>query len=222
LTDGGDKKLAIENLREERKSVFSEIVRTNFWGTAESVSGPGSTRDRADAVRDDLVALVRRRDVRTLLDAPCGDFHWMAAIDLPLESYLGVDIVPELIDTTRAKHGRADRTFLAGDLITDALPRVDLILCRDALVHFPLAEARAALANFRRSGSTWLLATHFTGDRANEEIRLGEWRPLNLERPPFNLPAPLEEIDERLSSLNEEWADKRLALWRLEELPRLD
>lgn len=221
MTNPPDDEASAARRREERQAVFTEIMRTNFWGTAESVSGPGSTRDRAAAMRDDIADLLRRREVQTLLDAPCGDFHWMSALDLPIRHYYGIDIVPELIAANQARHGRADRSFAVADLVTDPLPRVDLILCRDALVHFPLADVRAAIANFRRSGSTWLLATHFTGDRTNEQIRVGDWRPLNLERPPFELPAPVDAIDERVGLINPEWADKRLALWRLEDLRHL-
>src|SRR5258705_8660567 len=90
------KKGDLGNDRAERLQVFSEIMRANFWGTKESLSGPGSTSARAAAIRDDFLALVRRLGVRTLLDAPCGDFHWMAALDLPVEHYIGVDIVPAL------------------------------------------------------------------------------------------------------------------------------
>jgi SAM-dependent methyltransferase len=196
----------------ERRAVFEQILRTNSWGERETASGPGSTRDRAAALRSDLVSLLERLRVRSVLDAPCGDFHWMSALDLPVERYIGLDIVAEIVARNVERHSAPGRTFLIGDLIDAPLPRADLILCRDALVHFPLAEARAALRNFKRSGSAWLLATHFRGERTNEEIVLGDWRPLNLERLPFHLPPAVDEVDERLGG---DWADKRLALWWL-------
>jgi hypothetical protein len=211
----------IDTKRDEREYVFREILRDNSWGNSESASGPGSTRERAFAMRDDVAALLRRLRVRSLLDAPCGDFHWMRALELDLESYVGMDIVPELIQRNQREHASSTVSFTLGDLIADPLPRCDLVLCRDALVHFPITDVRSALVNFRRSGSTWLLTTHFVGDRANEEIRLGDWRPLNLERPPFGLPRPAEAISERLEGLYPEWYDKRLALWRLSDLPDL-
>jgi methyltransferase family protein len=202
-----------------RETVFTEIARVNMWGNRESLSGPGSTRERALAIREPLCDLMRRWGVRSLLDAPCGDYHWMRSLELPLETYIGMDIVPELIDRNQSAYGRVGARFVVGDLISDALPRVDLILCRDALVHFPISEIHSALANFKRSGSTWLLTTHFVGDRANEDIRLGDWRPLNLERPPFDLPRPVDAVDEMLRGEAQQWSDKRLALWRLADLP---
>jgi hypothetical protein len=183
---------------------------------------PGSTRERALAVRDDVAGLLCRLDVRVLLDVACGDFNWMNELALSVEQYVGIDIVPELIGANQKKYGTRGRSFVVADLIADRLPRADLILCRDALVHFPHWEVRAALNNFRRSGSTWLLATHFSGPRPNDDIPLGEWRPLNLERPPFCLPPPIEQIGERLTGEAEQWSDKLLALWRLADLSGFD
>jgi hypothetical protein len=36
-------------------------------------------------------------DVKSLLDIPCGDFHWMRRVNLQGLSYVGADIVRELI-----------------------------------------------------------------------------------------------------------------------------
>jgi hypothetical protein len=111
------------------------------------------------AVREALPGLLRDLKVRSMLDAPCGDFNWMRSINLDLDLYVGGDIVPEIIADVRAKDGAPGREFAVLDLIADNLPKVDLILCRDCLVHLSMANIRRALDNFRRSGSTWLLTT---------------------------------------------------------------
>src|SRR5262249_44319665 len=95
----------------------------------------------------------------------------------------------------------------------------DLVLCRDGLVHLSAADIWRALRNFRRSGADYLLATTFIGDRVNVDIATGEWRPLNMQRPPFAFPAPAALIDERCRHTGGIYADKRLALWRFEDLP---
>ena len=64
-----------------RESVFTRIYATNEWGSAESVSGFGSTLRETRVVRQVLPALVARYGVQTLLDIPCGDCHWMREID---------------------------------------------------------------------------------------------------------------------------------------------
>jgi len=46
------------------------------------------------------------------------------------------------------------------------------------------------LRNIRRSGSAYLLVTTFPDRKENVDIITGNWRPLNMEKPPFNFPRP--------------------------------
>ncbi len=80
-------------------------------------------------------------------------------------------------------------------------------------------DIHAAIENFRRSGCTYLLATTFVADRRNVDIRTGTWRPLHMQGPPFDFPPPLALVDERCVHTGGIYRDKRLALWRLRELP---
>jgi hypothetical protein len=136
--------------------------------------------------------------------------------------YIGIDIVPEIIAQNVELYASPQRVFKLGDLVEEALPAADLILCRDCLVHFTYAETRRALDNFRRSGATWLLTTTFTGPRDNHDITTGDWRPINLERAPYGFPPPVAVINEQSDEVDEElgaFPDKSLGLWRLADLP---
>lgn len=201
------------------RAVFTRVYRENLWGSDESASGAGSAEARGAAFRGELIALLRRLDARVLLDAPCGDFNWIGAVADAVPQYVGVDVVPELIERVRARHGGGRRTFIRADLARDPLPRADVVLCRDCLVHFSFAEIRAALRNFGRSGAEWLLTTTFDDVARNVDIRTGGWRALNLREPPFSFPPPLEAIDERCTGYGGRYRAKRLGLWRLDALP---
>ena len=165
-----------------------------------------------------MIALLRKIGARTLLDAPCGDFNWMDSVAGAVDSYTGIDIVEELIARVAQRHAGERRTFLCRDFTRDPLPRADVILCRDALVHFSFADVRAALRNFRRSGSRYLLTTTFIAHERNENCWTGSWRMLNLERGPFRFPTPLALIDERRPLPDGRDSGKRLALWQLESI----
>ena len=143
----------------------------------------------------------------------------MKHMTLGIDEYIGTDIVSELVRQNQQLYGGARRRFIRLDLTRDQLPQVDLILCRDCLVHFSLQEVFSVFKNFKRSKSRYLLVTTFTGVWPNKEIATGEWRPLNLQLPPFNLPRPLRIINEKCTEANGVYADKSLGLWRLEDLP---
>jgi hypothetical protein len=197
------------------EEVFTDIFHRNYWGGLRSRSGSGSDAFQAQVLVRALPALLRELGVTTLLDIPCGDFEWMRAIDLGAVSYVGADIVPELVARNRAAHSGPGREFRHLDLLRDALPRVGLILCRDCLVHFSLADIHRALANIRASGSRYVLTTTFTSRRANPDIVTGQWRPINLQAPPFSLPPPLRVIDEQCTEEEGAYQDKSLGLWEL-------
>ena len=202
-----------------QQATFAAIMKNNEWGDAESVSGPGSTQARGGDFQRELIALLDRFEVRSLVDAPCGDFNWMRNVlaDRDLH-YTGIDIVEELIRQNVRLYSGAQRRFVCADMTRADLPNADLVLCRDGLVHLSFADAKAAIRNFQRSGSRYLLTTTFTERARNTDIPTGGWRVLNLEAAPFSCPPPLAMIDERCTHTGGIYRDKRLGLWELASL----
>ena len=200
------------------QSTFAPFYTENRWGDSESVSGPGSNLERTAKLRTELPLLLEEISARTLLDAPCGDFNWMKNTPLGVEQYIGVDIIPELIDQNQILYGNARTRFALLDLTRDKLPRVDVILCRDCFIHFSNRHIAAAVKNFKRSGSTYLLTNTYAGWRDNKDIRTGDFRHLNLLSPPFNFPPPLRQINEKVSEERAQYFGKTLALWKFADL----
>jgi len=196
---------------------FQEAFRSNLWG-GDSRSGPGSGEDQTARIATAIPELCQRLGVRRLLDIPCGDFSWMANVDLHGTSYIGADIVPEILERNRVLHARADRAFLQLDLTRSALPRTDLLLCRDCLVHLSTRDVLAALENIVRNEIPYLLTTTFPGESENVDIVTGDWRPIDLTKPPFVLPEPTELINEGCTEQGGVFSDKSLGLWPLAAL----
>jgi len=196
--------------------VFDEIYKKNNWGDAESVSGPGSRLDRTDKIRAALPPLLMKYECLSILDIPCGDFNWMNTLELAIE-YIGGDIVGDLVRLDQERYGNDHRKFIELNLLQDPLPSMDLILCRDCLVHFSNSDVIIALKHIKKSGSKYLLTSTFPERRKNQRIVTGEWRPVNLSEHPFNLPIPLELVDDSYDSPN--YYDKQLGLWKISDLP---
>jgi hypothetical protein len=148
-----------------------------------------------------------------MLDLPCGDYGWMRAVELPGVHYIGADLLPEIIEPLAAAFGDGGRDFLVLDLTRDRLPRADLLLCRDCLVHLSFADLRLALGNVVGSGIPYILTTTFPGAEANEDIVTGDWRVLDLEQAPFHLPVPGRILNEGCTEGGRMFADKSLGLW---------
>jgi len=202
--------------------VFSDYYRRNKWGDADSRSGKGSNLLATQELRKILPELVSELNVDSFLDLPCGDYFWMQHVDLGASRYTGGDIVSELISDNRASHGRDGVTFEVIDLIQGPIPRHDLVFTRDCLVHLSTDHVKAALRNIKASGSEWLLTTTYPGTGTNAEISTGQWRSLDLEKPPFSLGAPTKIVAEGMEQEKGQGPNKMLGLWKVSELPDLD
>lgn len=195
-----------------RSWLFSYIYKWGRWFDGESRSGAGSSLAYTENLRAELPGLLSKFGVRTLLDVPCGDFHWMNHVSLPLDQYVGGDIVAAMVRDNAERHARADRNFIVLDIVKTIPEPVDLILCRDCLFHFPFALALKALRNFQASGSRYLLTTTFF-DGVNEPVASGYFYQINLQEPPFNFPPPILSIQDSPVQ-----PTRHMALWELSAL----
>ena len=200
------------------EQTFDPIYRDNLWGDTESVSGPGSTLEQTAKLRKELPALLNEIAAKSLLDAACGDFNWLSKTQLPLSRYIGADIIPALINQNEKLYGDEQRRFLIRDITRAGLPTVDVILCRDCFIHFSFRHVAATVRNFKASKSTYLLTNTYTRWPENHDIHTGEFRPVNLQLPPFNFPPPLKLISEKFSEHEARYFGKSLGLWRLADL----
>ena len=196
---------------------FTMIHEHNLWGSGHSISGLGSEMEATKAVREALPGVFKQFGIRTLLDAPCGDASWIRSADLKLDRYIGIDIVPSLIEDLSAS-ARAHERFVVADITCDHLPQSDAVLCRDCLVHLSFENIYQALVNFRSSGARWLLTTTFPELVSNVDCEDGDWRGLNFQQLPFAWPAPLMTLSENCTEGDGSWSDKSLAVWDLTAL----
>ncbi len=196
--------------------VFSLIHQENHWKDDESKSGTGSSEKSTVEVMGILNQVLRDFNIRTMLDIPCGDFNWMLKVNFAKVEYTGGDIVPALIDHNTRSYSGQRRSFNKMDILTSPLPKFDLIFTRDCLVHFSYSDIKDAIKNIKKSGSLYWLTTTFP-EHNNYDIITGDWRPINLARPPFNLPSPLEIYSEKCME-DDRYFDKSLAIWKVSDL----
>ena len=77
---------------------FNLIYKTNFWSSNESVSGYGSELKNTINIEKEIINIIKKYQIKSILDAPCGDFNWVKnVLDKDL-TYIGGDIVQEIID----------------------------------------------------------------------------------------------------------------------------
>ena len=219
---------------EKRHAEFEKIYQTKHWcaSQSESVSGSGSTTEQTKVLRENLARFLKEYEIDSMLDIPCGDFNWMCHMSLSGIEYVGADIVQGIIYDDRALYSpyfngsfsegiSRSPEFRVLDLITDELPAgMDLVFVRDCLVHLSLADIQTAIFNILRSRPKYVALTSFVGDRENIDIPTGNWRPLNMRKPPFDFPNPITVISEECTEDGGKYWDKCVLVWLADDLDR--
>ena len=200
---------------------FEMIYNENFWESNESSSGIGSEIKNTKEALKAIKLVIKQYKIKSIIDIPCGDFNWLKETDLGSISYIGVDIVDDIVDNNKQNYGRENIEFTKMNILEDTFSEHDLILCRDLLVHFSFKDIFRTIDNIISSKSKFLLTTSFTLLKENRDIFTGNWRPINLLIPPFSLPKPIKVINEKCTEADGKFADKSLLLWKIDDLKKL-
>ncbi len=188
----------------QNQNVFGNIYKSHVW-RGNSRSGPGSDTRNCSQYTDYLQKFVdANRDViKTVIDVGCGDWAISRNISWGNVEYLGVDVVPELIDDLNRIYKKQNIDFACIDLTCEELPAADLIIVKDVLQHLK----NESVLTFLRQLKKYKLAL-LTNDCnryhqpywpfpwgtkevgiVNSDISNGDWRPIQLRERPFNLKA---------------------------------
>lgn len=201
----------------------------------ETPNGPGSCLEATKDVREHLPKIFKEFNIKSMIDAACGDWNWMQQVDLSNVKYYGYDIMPEYIEDNEEQFKKDNVSFKVKDVTAEELqPNVDLIMCRDFLMHLKWNKVKNTILNFKKSGAKYLFITNFSNyDTHNDNYAIpvhpsdvgldlqdydGEaqwgWKPTNLLLDPFNFPDPIYEFVETHGSCG----GRSMCLWKLEDI----
>ena len=208
--------LQISSLSEK----FNTIYHKRLWTSKESVSGTGSTLEYTNTLREKLPSLIRKYNIGSVVDSPCGDFNWFKEIINDLEiNYTGVDIVETLIEGNIEQYSSYNINFKVGNICKDRLPKCDLLIVRDCLFHLSHKDINEFLQNISDLDYKYLLTTSFSTDEnfENSDIISGSWRIIDILKSPyhFNKTKVLNTIEDDLPHGN-----KKLILFHKNDVPR--
>jgi hypothetical protein len=181
--------------------VFEKIYKEHRWG-GTSKSGPGSDPELLQEYLHCVRSVLRRTTITSIVDVGCGDWAAFKMVDWGTKTYIGIDVVPELVDELNRRFARDTITFVCRNFITDGLPRADLCIVKDVLQHL----SNAAVHRFLETMKTQFRFALITNDISHEarvgwrwwrkhtlpsngDIPDGGYRPLRLTAPPFSLQA---------------------------------
>lgn len=128
------------------KDIFTAIYKENRWGVG---SGPGSDPVQAAPYMSYLQLFLKHYNIRSVVDAGCGDWRFSSKINWDGVQYLGLDIVSDIVSQNTKKYGSANVSFQEFD-ITSPMPEAELLIVKDVFVHWPNWVIMKFLAQFSR------------------------------------------------------------------------
>ena len=175
--------------QQQLTNTFNRIYAEGTWGkdvAGKGTSGTGSTLEITREYRAYVEDFMKTHNVKSVVDAGCGDWSFSSAIDWGDASYLGVDIATDVIAAVRNKHEKGKITFQVGD-ITDELPAAELLISKDVLQHLSNELVHKFIRNnLRRGKYKWVILTNDRGSE-NRDVASGGYRAIDLAVPPFEV-----------------------------------
>jgi len=173
---------------------FESVYQKNLWGgrAGEFYSGTGSDPEATDAYCTLVREFILARQITSVVDLGCGDFRVGQKLLAPGTSYVGVDVVPSLIERNSREFGAKNVKFQVVNAIDEKPPAADLCLIRQVLQHLSNQQILAVLQNCR--GYRYLMISDHLVMGGKPHLNVDkphgyDTRPmgLRLDLPPFNL-----------------------------------
>ena len=176
--------------------VFSDVYERDLWNGG---SGPGSAPENSEVYRRFLQEFLDGFDYPVkVVDLGCGDWRIGELMDWSGVDYVGVDVVPEVVEANRRRDTPDNVSFVCLDALVDDLPEGDVLVVKDVLQHWPNADV-LRLLDAAEERFTFTVVTNDVSSKShpakvNSDIALGDWRPIDIERAPFDRVA-IDHVD---------------------------
>ncbi len=134
------------------EDIFSDIYKKNTWGgkPGEFYSGSGTHNPDVQRYIDTVRAFIKEKNVKSVLEIGCGDFHISSKIIEGLNvTYTGTDVVEEMMKHHQGKFGRESISFRFLNAIDDQLPPADLVIIRQVLQHLANVQVSKILEKIK-------------------------------------------------------------------------
>jgi 2-polyprenyl-3-methyl-5-hydroxy-6-metoxy-1,4-benzoquinol methylase len=204
-----------ELYKQEERKHNSEKKGTSIWLPNDDINKySGLTEKFLDILFNDL-------NIKSVVDVGCSDAIWQSKLKWDKVSYLGLDIVKEIVEENKKKYPHMK--FEHRNLIEDDCPKADLVLVRNVFLHTKIDSIKKILNNIKKSGSKYLLASTDINVKENLETRCIWAVRRNLEIEPFNLEYCMGLFPEILPSVKKPKAPQNyLGLWYMDRVPHYD
>lgn len=154
------------------QDIFTDIYARKVWGDG---SGGGSVH--SGPYIDYVNQAIAKYKPRSILDIGCGDLVVASQFHLQGAEYIGWDAATFDVVADQMK-GMAT-VHMGVDALTEPIPEVDMILCKEVMQHLP-NEYVLKLLERTKDCPIRIICNSAKGDGLNDDIPIGGFRPIDL------------------------------------------
>lgn len=180
------------NTSDSYQTIFTFIYDNGIWGKNNlgvGHSGGGSTVENTSVYTDFLKKFIDTHEIKSIVDAGCGDWEFSRHIDWGAIKYIGYDVVEHVIKNNNACYATSNISFIHANFLKENLPAADLLICKHVLQHIPNEDIILFLAQLPKFN--YCLITNQVDPETlsgnNDDTSIGGGHRIDLSRPPFNI-----------------------------------
>ena len=164
---------------------FSKIYNINEWGG----SGPGSDPNNVKPYLEILQDVFNNPKYNSFVDLGSGDWRLMATINVSEDKrYKGFDLVKKVIENAEKNHSKSNISFYHIHKLKDLVnEKADMLIIKDVMQHWSNKDIKYFLDNILPNYKYSLITNDYKKDALNEDIKSGHFRPIDIEKDPYNL-----------------------------------
>jgi hypothetical protein len=152
---------------------FDEVYRKGMWKQGDAYSGLGSEGWMAESYVELVREYASKHNLRTAVDAGCGDFSVGSRLAPSFDQYMAFDASPVIININKQRYAslaQGNVSFAVADMTTTNFPRADLILIRQVLQHLTNNQIERILQNLEASDWRRALITEDVHDPRDNQV----------------------------------------------------
>lgn len=144
------------------------------------------------AYRIQLQRLLKEKQITSVVDLGCGDWQFSKMLNWSGIHYIGVDVIPTVVQRNNELYGTPLIQFVHLDATKDDLPAADLLICKDVLQHLSDSDIQGIIPKLSQFRYCLLTNDYCPFIETNYPYEnQGGYRKLDLTKPPFNLAGEL-------------------------------
>lgn len=178
--------------KNEHEKVFTSIYDNAVWGRnakGEGFSGGGSLLKNSKRYMRFVQHFVKAHNVKTIVDAGCGDWEFSRYMDWNGARYLGYDVVASVIENNIKQFSKDNIRFIHANFLVEDLPKADLLLCKHVLQHLPNEDILAFIQQLKKFKYCLITNEVYPDTLSSDgvDIEIGGGHKIDLTLAPFNV-----------------------------------